>query len=198
MEELIRWDTMLFEALNGAWPAADRVMWWVSEPTAWTPLYVVVLIMLWKRANGAGAGWSAGRGRNYAVKLVILGLCIATTDAVSARFTKPYFARLRPSHTPELQADIHLVTPSGETTPYRGGQYGFVSSHAANHMGIAVLVGLWLGGGWLVGLVFWAVLIGYSRIHLGVHFPGDVLGGLILGAVAGGLWWRIGQRFVRA
>ena len=189
-----KWDMALFEALNGAWPAADRLMWWVSEPMSWTPLYMVLLIMIWKRTSKAVG---EGRGRNYAVKLIILGLCIATTDAVSARFTKPYFARLRPSHTPELQTDIHLVTPPGETTPYRGEKYGFVSSHAANHMGISVLIGLWLGGSWFWGLVFWAVLIGYSRIHLGVHFPGDVLGGMVLGTAAGGLWWWISQRLVR-
>ena len=71
---------------------------------------------------------------------------------------------------------------------YRGGEYSFVSSHAANHMGVAVLFGGLLGGAWGWGLLAWALLIGFSRIHLGVHYPGDVLGRLRRGMGH----WRLG------
>ncbi|MEY5042862.1 MAG: hypothetical protein RJA19_89 [Bacteroidota bacterium] len=179
------WDWALFRWLNRPWPGGDVAMWWTSHSLTWVPLYLLLLGMLRVRL-GSWARWG------WAVAGITL--CLAGTDMLSARLAKPTFERLRPSHTPALQDDLHLVTPPGAAEPYRGGSYGFVSSHAANHMGIAVFVGGLLGGGvWLWGLVVWAVVIGYSRVYLGVHFPFDVLGGFLLGAGWGGgvTWvWR--------
>ena len=76
---------------------------------------------------------------------------------------------------------------SGRAKLYTGGRYSFVSSHAANHMGIAVLMGDCSGASWASAAWCWAVLIGWSRIHLGVHYPGDVLGGFIVGWGLGAL-----------
>ena len=153
-------------------------MWAVSGLWLWIPLYAFLLWRLWIRA----------RRRPTRMAAVVLGLvvCVAGTDLVSARIMKPGFQRLRPSHRAELRDDIHLVTPPGEAAPYKGGRFGFVSSHAANHTGIAVFVGLLLGGGvWLWGLLLWALLIGYSRIYLGGHFPADVAVGTLVGAIWG-------------
>lgn len=185
LSALNEFDTWLFLALNGAWPALDTAMWWVSKPLFWTPLYVA---MVW--AVGQRLGWR----RPLALFAVCVGLCVTGTDIVSARVLKPNVARLRPSHEPALVDQVHLVEERpGEW--YRGGKYSFVSSHAANHMGVAVLFGGLLGGAWGWGLLAWALLIGFSRIHLGVHYPGDVLGGFVVGWGIGALALAVARRW---
>jgi undecaprenyl-diphosphatase len=185
LSALNEFDTWLFLALNGAWPALDTAMWWVSKPLFWTPLYVA---MVW--AVGQRLGWR----RPLALFAVCVGLCVTGTDVVSARVLKPNVARLRPSHEPALVDQVHLVEERpGEW--YRGGKYSFVSSHAANHMGVAVLFGGLLGGAWGWGLLAWALLIGFSRIHLGVHYPGDVLGGFVVGWGIGALALAVARRW---
>jgi undecaprenyl-diphosphatase len=185
LSALNEFDTWLFLALNGAWPALDTAMWWVSKPLFWTPLYVA---MVW--AVGQRLGWR----RPLALFAVCVGLCVTGTDVVSARVLKPKVARLRPSHEPALVDQVHLVEERpGEL--YRGGKYSFVSSHAANHMGVAVLFGGLLGGAWGWGLLAWALLIGFSRIHLGVHYPGDVLGGFVVGWGIGALALAVARRW---
>ena len=97
--------------------------------------------------------------------------------------------RPRPCHAPDLLGLVHL--PTGRC----GGAYGFVSSHAANFFGLAVYLGLLLREGWLFGLLLIAaVLVGYSRIYMGVHYPGDILAGGLLGALAG---WAIAWAYKR-
>ena len=184
IDALSAMDTSLFLALNGAFPALDGVMWWVSEPLFWTPLYVALMVASARRL---------GMGRPLAVFAACVALCVTGTDVVSARVLKPSVERLRPSHEPSLADQIHLVEERpGEL--YRGGRFGFVSSHAANHMGVAVLFGMLLGGAWSWWLLAWACLIGLSRIHLGVHYPGDVLGGFIVGWGIGATAWMLARR----
>jgi undecaprenyl-diphosphatase len=184
LEALNDLDTALFLALNGSLPLLDRAMWWVSQPLFWMPLYVV---MVWSCKSVLGA-W-----KQRAMVAACLVLCVAGTDAISARVLKPSVERLRPSHEPSLAGQVHLLQERpGEL--YRGGRYGFVSSHAANHMGVAVFFSGLLGGGWTWGLLAWAFLIGYSRIHLGVHYPGDVLGGFVVGWGVGALAWVLARR----
>ena len=175
-------DESLFLAINGACPSCDTFMWWVSKPLAWTPLYIGIIYLLWKNIP-----------ENKSRLLSILGIVVSVglADVISARVIKPTAERLRPSHRVDLVEDVHLYKRS-DGTMYQGGTYGFVSSHAANHMAVAVFVGcllsIVLGGKmWLWLLIGWALLIGYSRVHLGVHFPGDVLFGWMLGASIGGV-----------
>jgi undecaprenyl-diphosphatase len=100
---------------------------------------------------------------------------------------KPFFARLRPSHEPGLQNLVHLVNG------YKGGLYGFASSHAANTFGTATFVWLALKPfmRWS-GLIFiWAVVMTYTRIYLGVHYPGDILVGALFGILIGWLSFEV-------
>ena len=188
-ETLINLDFVLFKLFNTPWPGGDQIMWAVSGLWWWTPLYLLLLWELWKKSDRT---WD-----RTLVRVFFLALCITGTDVISARIIKPGVQRFRPSHSIELRDDVHLVTPPGQDQPYRGGRFGFVSSHAANYTGIALYFGLLLGGGtWLWVLIGWAALIGYSRMYLGVHFPLDIAGGMLLGAFIGYVMWRIQNKLV--
>ncbi|PCJ80033.1 MAG: hypothetical protein COA49_09740 [Bacteroidetes bacterium] len=181
-------DEAIFLAINGAWPSGDTLMWWVSNPLTWIPLYVLIIASIWKV-------FKSSRSRI----LIFSGLVITVglADVISARVLKPTAARIRPSHRVDLVDEVSLYSQS-DGTKYRGGEFGFVSSHAANHMAVAVFVGgLFIGTTgsagvfWFWGLVIWALVIGYSRVHLGVHFPGDVVFGWLLGGIIGAVVLKI-------
>ncbi|MDG2209526.1 MAG: phosphatase PAP2 family protein [Flavobacteriales bacterium] len=189
IERIINLDFQLFHLFNTPWPGGDQIMWAVSGNWWWIPLYALLLWELWNKAQKK---WGT-----MALYLFFIGACVTGTDVVSSRVIKPSIQRFRPSHSVELRDHVHLVVPAGATLPYRGGRYGFVSSHAANYTGIAVLIGLSLGGiNWLMGLLLWSLLIGYSRIYLGVHFPLDIAGGMMLGAFWGYILWRVQNKLV--
>ena len=112
--------------------------------------------------------------------LLAVAVVILIADQVSASIIKPAVARLRPSRNPDLQATVHLVNG------YNGGKFGFVSSHAANCFGIAMLLAfIFKNRAFTWFMIAWASLMCYSRIYLGKHFPGDVAGGALFGFLVG-------------
>lgn len=114
-----------------------------------------------------------------------LALTVALCDQMSASVFKPLFMRLRPSHADGVRELLHYVGT------YRGGLYGFVSSHAANAFGAAMYASLLLKKKAFTVFIFcFAAAVGYSRIYLGVHYLGDVIGGAVLGSMLGLLVFR--------
>lgn len=171
MDFLIDIDKAWLVAINGAhneW--LDVIMWYISQSWVWIPLYAVLIgLLIWK------FGWK--KGLIYTAALVA---AVGLSDYVSSGLIKHWVCRPRPTHEPSLEGLVHIVNG------YVGGRYGFVSSHAANTMSLALLFGLiWKGERKIVYsvLALYVVLNCYSRMYLGVHYPGDILGGLIVGTV---------------
>jgi len=171
---LIDLDKTLFLALNHfAAPGVDPIMGFITGYIPWVLCFIAVLAMLIKQE------WRPSRTRFF----ILLGgiiLTYALTDLVSVHLFKDVFMRLRPCHEPALAGQVRL--PGNHC----GGQYGFVSSHAANSFGLALIASRILNRRWFTISIFsWAIIVSYSRIYMGVHYPGDVLCGLLLGCLIG-------------
>ncbi len=169
MNQLIELDRYLTLLING-WhsPFGDHFFFLYSKVWVWIPFYIAYLFIFIKKEKAQA--WI------FVVSMITV---VLIADQVSSGLLKPLVERLRPSHDPLLENSIHIING------YRGGSYGFVSSHAANSAGLAFLLA------WVVRnrfnticLILWAVLTSYSRIYLGVHFVGDILGGIAVGLFA--------------
>ncbi len=185
IEYLESLDRQLFLFLNGLnAPALDSFMWMVSRKWFMVPL---VLFLSYK-LHGT-------RGWRGVFTLLLFGVgTVLLSDLIATRCFKRVFLRYRPSHNLELEGLVHLLTnSSGEI--YRGGKYGFLSSHAATSFGLGMFYFLSFKKRSLVlaSLIFgYAFLIGYSRIYLGVHYPSDIICGALLGLLIGAFgWWLL-------
>lgn len=161
-------DQNLFLILNSIHsPWWDNFMVMVSAKLTWVPLYIIILILLAIKYK-----------RSVLIIIPIIILAITAADQLSVHAFKEVFHRPRPCHEPLLAGLVHTVNDKC------GGMYGFVSSHAANSFTVAVLsLGLMKNNWYTVLILCWAALVSYSRIYLGVHYPGDIIGGAILGTL---------------
>lgn len=178
LEIVNTWDTQLLLFLNSIHsPFFDWLMPIITATKTWIPLYVLVLYVIIKKEK-----WNA----LYAILFAVLVIVLA--DQISVKLFKNVFERFRPSHEPAIRDIIHIVND------YRGGRYGFVSSHAANTFGFATYMALYFSKKWVsLSLFSWALIVSYSRIYLGVHYPGDILGGALLGMLIGSTtFWLMG------
>lgn len=179
---ILEYDRALFLFLNGLNNSTfDFIMFWVSDEKIWIPFYLILLFFLYKEYGF--------KGLIFAVVMVIAVVAIA--DQTSVKLFKNVFMRYRPSHNLEIKDMVHIVND------YRGGMYGFVSSHAANSFGVATIIGMLLRNNKaLFALWFWAALVSYSRIYLGVHYPSDILGGAVLGITIGYVIYSFGRSYI--
>lgn len=177
IEQLKELDNSLFLALNGSesiyW---DSVMWLITKTTTWIPLLLVLLYVLIKNSDV----------RRLLFIVVAMAVTVALADRISSGLIKPMVMRWRPTHDATFLHTIDTVRG------YTGGSFGFVSSHAANTFSLFVFLSLLLRSRLMsFFLFFWACLSSYSRIYLGVHFPGDIFCGALLGMAIGGLVYII-------
>ena len=181
IDKLIHIDTEVLLAING-WhaPWADTLMWIISAKATWIPLYLLLIgLLVWRYRKPAmtSVKWLQ-RVPACVVMIVVIGLAVGAADFIASGILKELVARPRPTRVPELEGVLHLVNG------YKSGRYGFVSSHAANTMAVALLFSLiWRNKIATVGLMLWVAANCYSRMYLGVHYPTDILGGLMVGAL---------------
>jgi undecaprenyl-diphosphatase len=163
MIELIKQlDTAILLWLNGNHnDFLDSLMWFSSGKYTWLPFYILLIVLLiWKYK------------KNSILMIFLIVLLITISDQFASAIFKLLFERFRPSHDPDLMGKLHLVNN------YRGGKFGFISSHAANVFSLAFYLTLvardklkWIP----FILIPWAIFVSISRVYLGVHYPTDII-----------------------
>ena len=167
---LIELDKKALLYINGKHsPLWDNLMYWISGDISWIPLYVVLLLLIIYKE----------RPYRFIFTILFVAIAVALCDQISV-LIKNLVERPRPTHNPEIEHLIHIVKN------YRGGTYGFVSSHAANVFGVAAFFSnQFKDSRWSFFLYAWAAVVAFSRIYLGVHYPLDIICGATLGAFIG-------------
>lgn len=162
------WDKSAFFFLNGFHnDLMDNVMALFTLTSTWIIFYGVTLYLIIRKY-----------GRKSIPVIISLVLIILFSDQI-ANLLKHGVMRLRPSQDPAVKPLAHIFFSAG-------GLYGFVSAHAANAFSFATFSALlFRSRGYTIFIYPWACLIAYTRIYLGVHYPGDILGGILLGTLVG-------------
>jgi len=173
-------DEQLFVLLNSLGSERWDGLWlFVTNKYSWIPLYVALMYLAHRH----------GGLRNMLIILALIVVMITVTDQLANLF-KQGFERLRPCREEHLKEIIRYIAP-------RCGRYGYFSAHAASSMALAVFLGLLFRKTYkhlVFILLFWASIVGFSRIYLGVHYPLDTLTGMVIGALVGFLTYKLSYR----
>lgn len=184
LEGIVNWlesvDANLLVLIN-SWnsPFMDELMWILTGKFIWFPLYLFLFYLVYKKTST----------RVFIAYALIGFALVGLADFIATHGFKYNVARYRPSHNLHLKNILHFY----EIKPgdfYKGGQYGFVSGHATNSIAIALYFGLLLKRFYkniLGALIIWALIVCYTRMYLGVHYPSDIIGGLLLGTLLSSL-----------
>lgn len=171
-------DALLFKFVNRGFTAdwLDNLMIFASSKYGWTPLYAALVVLFFVKFPIKKA----------VVCILLLVAAFGISDSFTSRAMKPFFKRPRPYTVAALNARLPLIKKADKEKFISDNRrnYGFVSSHAANFFALASLSVLLLGWkGWgRKALLAIAMLVALSRVYLGVHYPGDVIGGALVGA----------------
>jgi len=180
IEELLKYDTELFLFLNNLGSEPWDGLWrFITEKYSSIPLYLLLLYLIYEQL-----GW-----KGTLVIMVGAALMITATDQLANLFKYVLFKRPRPCRVEELQASMRFIADGC-------GRYGYFSAHAASSMAAAVYLGLILKNRYKYlpfVLLLWAVIVAYSRIYLGVHYPLDIITGMFFGGIIGWLIFLLQQ-----
>jgi undecaprenyl-diphosphatase len=178
IEQLLQWDQELFLYLNNlGTPVWDWFWIFITHKFAAIPMYAYLLYLLYKNYNLKTLG----------ITLVFIALLITATDQLANVF-KDAFARPRPCKEDFMAQGRFLMDYCGK--------YGYFSAHAASSTALAIFLGNILKKWYKLAfplLFIWAMLVSYSRIYVGKHYPGDVITGILIGSIIGFLFYKLHQ-----
>lgn len=166
MEIITEFDTKFFLWLNGFHNEfMDSVMLVITNRRTWIPLYLLLLVYLYRNLK-----------RKKLLVIFSIIITVSLADFVTSGLMKPFFERLRPCYNAELTNLVHVPGKCG-------GRFGFASSHAANTFSLlgSLLFILGWKNNWTRFMLVWAVIVSYSRIYVGVHYPADIVVGMLVG-----------------
>ena len=174
IETLESLDIALFLFLNGLYHLSiDPLMLWISDKYVWIPFYIFLLALVVRKHEL----------KSLLIVVPALIILITLSDQISVHVFKNGFERLRPCYNEDVQGIVHLVGNCG-------GQFGFISSHATNSFALAAFLTLVMKTrSFTYMIIAWAAIVSYSRIYLGVHYPADIIGGMVIGSVIGSVVW---------
>lgn len=180
-DEILAADQALFlylHQIQSEW--VDPIMQILSHRLIWIPLYLFIIFQIIHKKGIRG------------IRIILLIIFTVTmVDLACAEVLKPGFQRLRPCHDLEIKDVVQVLGACG-------GKYSFPSAHAANTMALALSVFWFSNRKFGIVLTLWSIAVGYSRIYLGVHYPLDVVGGFLLGALIAYLVFRVSSNLLKA